>query len=73
MASSSDDYSPGPYGVTFHSNQIEALFNISITSNNLLERDKIFLLTIGSSSLPDAVSTGHLGAATVLIQDDDRE
>ena len=67
------DYNPWSYDITMYANQTNVTFNISITTNNLLEGDKMFQLTIDSSSLPDAVTTGGQKSTTVLILDDDRE
>ncbi|XP_065910088.1 uncharacterized protein [Dysidea avara] len=65
------DYNPWSYDITMYANQTNVTFNISITTNNLLEGDKMFQLTIDSSSLPDAVTTGGQKSTTVLILDDD--
>ena len=48
-------------------------FDISITTDNLLEGNEIFYLTIDSSSLPNNVIIGDIGITTILILDDDRK
>ena len=48
-------------------------FNISIFDDNILEGDEDFDITIIQSSLPDGVSRGNPGTATVNIVDDDRK
>ena len=46
-------------------------FNISIVDDNILEGNEDFDITIIQSSLPDGVSRGSPGTATVNIADDD--
>ncbi|XP_065915711.1 extracellular matrix protein 3-like [Dysidea avara] len=64
------DYKSGPYSVTFIAGQTFAILNISITSDNILERDESFILAIHSPSLPNGVSS-DLGQVTVTIVDKD--
>ena len=52
---------------------MNSTFDVSITTDDLLEGGEIFHLVIDSSSLPDAVTTGDQETTTVLILDDDRE
>ena len=66
-----DDFDSGPYTVTFSTRQISALLNVPINDDNVLENNEEFTMTIDSSSLPNGVSPGSNGAATVTIMDDD--
>ena len=47
---------PGPYSVTFLAGEIYASFSIKIIDDNIPEQDKIFVITINSSSLPAGVT-----------------
>ena len=46
-------------------------FDVPIINDNVLEDNKNFILTIRSSSLPDRVTRGTLGQATITIVDND--
>ena len=50
-----------------------ASFDVSITDDDMLEANENFMLTIKSSSLPNGVTVGNPGQATVTIQNDDGE
>ena len=65
------DYISGPYTVTFTAGTIHASFNVSITDDNVFERNENFLLTIHPSSLPSNVTVGDPGQVTVTIVDND--
>ena len=65
------DYTSGPYTVTFPAGQTTATFNVPITDDTILEGDENFMLTIDPSSLPNDVTRGNPGEATVNIVDDD--
>ena len=67
------DYTSGPYTVMFAPGQTTATFNVPITNDMILEGNEDFMLTINSSSLPDNVTRGNPGEATVTIVDDDRK
>ena len=67
------DYTSGPYTVTFPAGQTIATFNIPITDDMMLEEDENFMLAIDETSLPDGVTRGTPGEATVNIVDDDRK
>ena len=67
------DYTSGPYTVTIPAGQTTATFNVPITDDMILEGDEDFMLTIDSSSLPNGVTRGDPGEATVTIEDDDRK
>ena len=65
------DYTSGPYTVTFPVGETNATFNIPINDDDIVEGDENFTLTINSSSLPDNVTRGTTGEATVTIVNDD--
>ena len=48
-------------------------FDIPINNDNILEVDEDFTLTIVRSTLPNGVTRGSIGQATVTIVDDDGE
>ena len=50
---------------------ITASFSVSITDDKILENNETLDLTIISSSLPDKITVGNPGQATVTIVDDD--
>ena len=50
-----------------------ATFEVPITDDMILERDENFTLTINEATLPDNVTRGDPGQATVTIVDNDRE
>ena len=50
-----------------------ALFNVPITDDDILEANENFMLTINPSSLPNGVTVGDPGQATVRIRNDDGE
>ena len=66
-----DDYTPGPYTVTFPAGVTSATFDVPIISDNLLEGNENFVLVINDSSLPSLVIRGSPGAVTVNMVDDD--
>ena len=65
------DYTSGPYTVTFAPGQTSATFDIPITDDMILEGDENFMLTINPSLLPNGVTVGDSGQATVTIVNDD--
>ena len=65
------DYTSGPYAVTFPAGQTTATFNVPITDDTILEGDENFMLIIDETSLPDDVTRGNPGEATVTIVGDD--
>ena len=67
------DYDSGPYTVTFPAGQTTATFNVPITDDNILEGDENFMLTINGTLLPNGITRGMPGEATVTIVDDDRK
>ena len=48
-------------------------FDVPITDDNILEGNENFTLTIDLSSLPDSVTRGNPGSATVTVVDNDRK
>ena len=67
------DYVSGPYSVEIDAGKSSALFSVSITNDNILERNEEFTLSINASSLPNGVTVNGSGEATVFIVDDDCE
>ena len=65
------DYGLGPYEVTFTAGTTEASFNVSLTDDNIFERNVKFMITIDPSSLPNNVTVGDPGEATITIVDND--
>ena len=67
------DYTPGLYPVTFSAGETSASFKISITDDDIVERDELFNLIIDTNSLPNDVTVGNPGNSTVTILNDDCE
>ena len=65
------DYTSGPYNVTFQAGDFFAEFSISINDDNIKQNNKSFTLIIDPSSLPNYVSVGKPGNATVIVMDND--
>ena len=65
------DYDSGPYTVQFNIGVIRALFDVSVNSDNILEGNETFNLTVNASSLPNSVTVGDPGQTTVTIVDND--
>lgn len=65
------DYGSGPYTVVFPAGETSIQFNVTITSDDVYERNETFQLTIDSLSLPLNVTTAELDQATVIIINDD--
>jgi len=66
-----EDYDSGPYSVKFIAGMTTATVNVSIVDDNITERNATFNLSIDTSSLPNKVSVGDNGQATVTIVDND--
>ena len=52
---------------------IHATFNISITNDDIQERNEDFILIIDQSSLSSNVTAGDIDQASVTIEDNDGE
>jgi len=66
------DYNSGPYTVTFPAGQTIVLFNIPIISDDILEGNESFTITIDPLSLTSSSITAvDPDQATVTIVDDD--
>ena len=65
------DYGSRPYEVTFTAGTTEASFNVSLTDDNIFERNEKFMITIDPSSLPSNVTVGDPDQVTVTIVDND--
>ena len=68
-----EDYFDGPYFILFPAGMTEAVFNIFLIDNGILEETETFSIIINSSSLPNTVTVGEPGGAEVKILDDDGE
>ena len=66
-----EDYASMPHTVIFEAGLTSVTFNISITDNGIFEGNESFTLDINSVFLPDDVTIGDPGQATVIIIDDD--
>ena len=67
------DYDSGIYTVTFPAGLTSIPFDISINDDNILEDDEDFTVSIISNTLPDRVTRGSTGRASVIIVDNDGE
>ena len=65
------DYKSGPYSVMFSNGSTIALFDVSITNDNILEVDEEFILTIDQFSLLDNVKARDPTSSTVTIVDNE--
>ncbi|XP_065885723.1 hemicentin-1-like isoform X3 [Dysidea avara] len=63
------DYDSGPYTVTFPAGGTRIPFDVPIYTDDIFKHDKDFTLTINPSSLPDGVTRGNPGSATVTIRE----
>ena len=66
-----DDYASGVYTVMIPAGSTMVSFNILIVNENKLEDNEKFDIIIVPGSLPDNVTHGNPGRATVTIFDDD--
>ena len=67
------DFDADPHIVKFAINTTMALFNISITVENILEIDENFMFRIDQAMLIPQVFLGNISQASGLIIDDDRK
>ena len=65
------DYGSGTYQVTFTAGTTEASFNVSLTDDNIFERNENFIIIIDPSSPPSNVTVGDPSRVTVIIVDND--
>ena len=65
------DYDSGPYHVMVPANALSVVLNIPISSDDILEGNEKFNLTINTTSMPSRVVIGNPDQATVTIVDDD--
>ena len=73
LIGTNEDYSSGPYHIVFTAGMTEAVFNISMNDDDILEETETFNIIINSSSLPNNVTIGGLDEAVVTILDNDGE
>ena len=57
----------GPYNVTFPAGTTTTVLDVPINNDNICEPSETFIVTISTSSLPDRVTSGDPGQATVTI------
>jgi len=67
------DYGPGIYSVVIPAGMTMVPFDIPIFNDSILEGNEDFDIVIIQGSLPDGVTRGTPGRATVTIVDDDRK
>ena len=67
------DYGSGPFDIIFTAGKTVAVFNVTVTNDNIVEDIENFILTIDRSLLPDMVTTEDPGQTVVNIVDDDSE
>jgi len=67
------DYDSGIYTVTFPAGQTRVPIDVGINDDDTLENDEDFDITIIRNTLPDGVTRGNPGSATVTIEDNDGE
>ena len=65
------DYGSGPYVVTIPAGMTMFPFDIPIINDDIYEGVEDFMITIDPATLPDNVTVGTPGEATVNIVDDD--
>ena len=65
------DYTPGLYNITISAGQTTVPFDVSITSDNILEENETFRFFIVPESLPYFFSRGNPDIASVIILNDD--
>ena len=65
------DFASGIYEVTITAGTTEASFNVSLTDDNIFERNEKFMITIDPSSLPSNVTVGDPDQVIVTIVDND--
>jgi len=73
LTGANEDYLSGPYFILVPAGMTEAVFNIPLNDNRILEETETFSVVINSSSLPNNVTIGELGEAVVTILDNDGE
>ena len=73
LIGANEDYFSGPYYIVFTAGMTEAVFNISVNDNDILEETETFNIVINSLLLPNNVTIGELDEAVVTILDNDGE
>ena len=64
-----NDYTAGPYTVTFSAGETSASFSIPITDDNTFEATETFSLSFDPSSLPGRVTSDATLTATIMDDD----
>ena len=65
------DYYSGPYTAVISSGTTTTTFDITLNNDQTFRGTRMFELSIDPSSLPNSVSIGNIGQATVIITDDE--
>ena len=66
-----EDYTFGPYYVTFAANATVVFMQNLLYDDDIVEKDEYFTLTINLSSLPVGVYAGNPSHTRIIIRDDD--
>ena len=66
-----EDYTSGPYSVTFKAGKTTTLLSVPINNDNVFEGNENFMLAIDSSSLPSDVTVSNPSQVVVTIVEDD--
>ena len=74
FAVQSNDYTPGPYTITFPPGRVNSSLSIPISDDNVLEENETFNLTVRviNSLVLSRVNTGNNNQVLVAILDNDR-
>ena len=66
-----EDYTSGPYNVTFRAGKTTTLLSVPINNDTIFEGNENFMLNIDSSSLPSDVTFSNPSQVAVTIVEDD--
>ena len=66
-----DDYTPGPYYVTFNAGQTSAILMVPTMDDDTTELSEYFKVLIISTDQPSAVEIGSPSVSFVTIEDND--
>ena len=66
-----EDYEPGPYDVIIPAEMTSALFNITITNDDIYEGNETFNLVVNVFSLSSNFTVGEISQTMIIIMNDD--
>ena len=66
-----EDYTSGPYNVTFTAGMTIVSLSIPINDDDIFEESETFRLMIDSTSLPNDVTLGRFRSVVISITDND--